>query len=228
MGRFWPNMLLFLKRFANKFFFPFVWEGFLHLTPTVNVQDAYHQHSSCFAGKRGLTWKILFICKKTKKTKKKVSYRWKAKYIWTISQEFLLERNASERLFLSSFCLSFSPQLVVFPLSALPPAAPLPTFSCTKTIIRFLIFFLCAGIFRDFHLFERLWEFPASHADRFLGADCLWICVFWCGAAAFFGANLSTAGLREASRGNPSTRLRLCQSPSFCLSERNDLFWRFA
>lgn len=111
-----------------------------------------------------------------------------------------LERNASERLFCRASAFYFLLSWGCF------PSVPRFQYSPAQR---------CAGIFWDFHLFERLWVrcFPRSQIPW--SRLSLNLCFFWCGAAAFLEqASKNAAGLREASSVNPSTRLRLCQSPS--------------
>lgn len=185
MGRFWPNRLLFWNVLLTSFFFPFAWVGFLHLTPTVNV----HTINIIV-----LSWKVFFICKKTKKKisvldgKQNISGVFGKKCFWKA---------------LSSFCLSFSSQLVVFPLSA-----PLPIFSCTKmrwNLLRFSPFRASLS-----SLLPALTDSLEPTVSEFV--------FFLVRGRSVFGASLSAAGLREASSGNPSTRLRLCQSPSLVVA----------
>lgn len=165
MGRFWPNRLLFWNVLLTSFFFSFCVGGFSSSNP--NGQRAYHQHYCSFAGKRGLTWKIFFICKKTKKTKQKkeVSFGWKAKYIWSFWKEMLLK----------GFFVELLP-FIFFSAGGVSPQRPASNILLHKDALES----------PEIFTFSSVSEFPASRAHGFLGADCLWICVFfWCGAAAF-------------------------------------------
>lgn len=114
-----------------------------------------------------------------------------------------LERNASERLFCRASAFHFLLSWWCF------PSVPRFQYSPAQR---------CAGISWDLHLFERLWVpcFPRSRIPwRRLSLN---LCLFLVRGRSVFGASLSAAGLREASSGNPSTRHRLCQSPSLVVA----------
>lgn len=159
MGRFWPNRLLFWNVLLKSFFFPFAWVGFLHLTPTVNV----HAINITVLSQENGGWRERFSLsvrrqKKTTKQKKKVSFGWKAKYIWSFWKEMLLK----------GFFVELLP-FIFFSAGGASPQCPASNILLHKDALE------SSEIFT----FSSVSEFAASRAHRFLGADCLWICVFF-------------------------------------------------